>query len=204
VKKKYDKTRIQEAVRTAELKSSGEFVTVIAKKSDSYNYIALFWSAIIALTAPPAVYFFFPALDFHFIYLIQVAAFLVANILFMNTALVIYLIPRDLKHMRARRLAIESFFNQGIHTTKDRAGVLFFVSLAEKYVEIIADKGINEKVSPDIWNKIVDQFIVDVRAGEITRGMVTAIESCSNLLAEHFPRQKNDVNELGDKLIELD
>lgn len=204
-----EKVRIRKAVEEAELSTSGEFVTVIAARSDEYRYIPLLWASMIALALPalclPLWSYFLPNLFVapEMLYIIQVACFLVAAFAFQVEALKMKLIPGGVKKERAARLANMVFLKEGLHRTKDRAGVLLFVSFAERYVEIIADSGINEKVDQDYWAGVVESFLGRVKNGEITEGFIRAIEGCREPLALHFPVQEDDANELPDRLIEI-
>jgi len=62
-----------------------------------------------------------------------------------------YVVPRRAKHDRAHSEAMRQFFAQGLDKTEHRTGVLIFASVAERYAEIVADAGINEKVTPQVW-----------------------------------------------------
>ena len=80
------------------------------------------------------------------VYQIQLAVFILLALLFLFVPEVhLWLIPRQVKHARASRLAKAEFYQQGVQLTPQHSGVLLFVSMAEHYVEIVADKGIHEK-----------------------------------------------------------
>ena len=106
------------------------------------------------------------------------------------------LVPNSLKRRRASQLAREQFFAQRLHLTRARTGVLIFVSVAEHYVEIIADEGINARVPPGTWDKAVADFVEQVRAGRVTDGFLSVVEVVGARLAEHFPRPLDDRDEL--------
>ncbi|MBK8157680.1 MAG: hypothetical protein IPK59_02415 [Rhodospirillaceae bacterium] len=81
--------------------------------------------------------------------------------------------------------------------------MLFFVSLAEHHVEIIADRGIHGRVTPGEWQAIVDAFSGEVRAGAVEAGYQGAIAALGTILATHFPSDGKPRNELGNRLIQL-
>lgn len=198
-----DKDEIRKAVQNAERRTSGEFVTVIARQSDSYFSTPVMWAALVALIVPVALIFVFSFSDAKLVLDIQLAVFLILYAVFQIEAVKMKLVPKSLKKNRVQKLAYQQFLLTGTGSTRDHSGVLFFVSLAERSVEIIADKGINDKVDKDEWQKIVNTFIKDVKNNEYRHGFITAIEQCGNLLSAHFPIQPGDKNELADKLIEL-
>ena len=75
----------------------------------------------------------------------------------------------------------------GVAHTKNRTGVLIFVSLAERYARIIADEGIAEKVQGAEWQAAIDALTGHMRDGRIAQGFVAAIERCGAVLAAHAP-----------------
>ncbi len=109
-----------------------------------------------------------------------------------------------MKQRRASLLAHEQFLLQGLHHTEGRNGILLFVSTGEHYVEIIADKGINEAVAADTWDAIVQTFVQRVQLGQMETGFIEAIAACGEVLAQHFPAQAQNPNELPNHLIELE
>ena len=113
------------------------------------------------------------------------------------------LVPDWITRRRASRGAREQFFERGLHLTRARTGVLIFVSVAEHYVEIIADEGIDTLVPPGTWDKAVADFVERVRAGRVAEGFLAAIEVVGTRLAEHFPRAPDDRDELPNHLIEI-
>jgi len=200
---KTEKLRIAEAVRAAEAKTSGEIVTVIARASDDYLQVGLLWAGFFALSAPGLILLFKPDISVFYLYEIQLGIFVAAMAVLHWSPLKMFFVPAALQRRYARRLAREQFFVQGLHLTRERTGVLVFVSVAEHYVEIIADAGINERSSKGEWDDVVTHFIADVRAGRIEQGFLSAIAACGDRLAQHFPRRENDHNELPNRLIEL-
>src|SRR5262249_36279471 len=91
----------------------------------------------------------------------------------------------------------------GLHHTKNRTGVLIFASVAERYAEIVADAGINEKVTPHVWDQAIAALIAGIKQGRAGDGFVAAIEQCGAVLAEHFPPGALDRDELPNKLVEI-
>ncbi len=198
-----EKQHIAAAIAAAERKTQGELVTVITPCSDAYRHIPFLWAALLALLVPGVLSVFENPLPGDLAYLAQICTFLGAAALFNWLPLKMCLIPADVKRLRAHRLAREQFFLQKLHMTRERTGVLLFVSVAERYVEIIADQGINDKVAPDAWQSIVTGFIGRVRQRQIAEGFLTAIAACGELLAQHFPATDDNRNELPNRLVEL-
>lgn len=199
-----DKTRITAAIHAAEKSTSGEFVAVVARASEHYVLVPLLWSAILALLFPGACLLGGVSMPWVHIYQIQLLIFIVlAIVLLCVPGLHLMLIPRHVKHARASRLAQAQFYVQGVQLTAHHSGVLFFVSLAERYVEIVADKGIHERLGEEHWQGIIDAFVTQVSRGRVVDGFVDAIGACGAAMAEHYPPDPAETNQLSDGLIEL-
>lgn len=199
-----DKARITAAIHAAEKSTSGEFVAVVARASDHYLLLPLLWSAMLALLFPGACLLAGVSLPWVRIYQLQLLIFIALAVLLLSVpGLHLKLIPRQVKHAHASRLARAQFYAQGVQLTAHHSGVLFFVSLAERYVEIVADKGIHEKLGEARWRSIIDLFVAQVRRGNVVDGFVDAIGACGTAMAEHYPPDPDDTSELSDGLIEL-
>jgi putative membrane protein len=199
-----DKARITAAIHAAEKNTSGEFVAVVAHASDHYVLVPLLWAAIAALLMPGACLLLGAPLGWIHLYQIQLLTFIVLAVLLLSVpGLHLRLVPTRVKHARASRLAKAQFYSQGVQLTPHHSGVLFFVSLAERYVEIVADKGIHGKIGEARWRGIVDLFLDKVRHGRVVDGFVAAIDACGAAMAEHYPPDPNEPDELSDGLIEL-
>jgi putative membrane protein len=199
-----DKARITAAIHAAEKNTSGEFVAVVARASDHYVLLPLLWSAILALLFPGACRLGGLPMSWVHLYQIQLLIFIGLAILLLSApGLHLKLIPQHVKHAHASRLAQAQFYLQGVQLTAHHSGVLFFVSLAERYVEIVADKGIHERLGEEHWRGIIDRFVAQVRQGRVVDGFVDAIGACGAAMSEHYPPDPNETNQLSDGLIEL-
>jgi len=137
------------------------------------------------------------------IYLAQLSVFAVAALVLSHPAVLFRIVPRRTKNEHAHAVALTQFLAQGLHRTEHRTGVLIFASAAERYAEVIADAGINEKVDAEVWNAAVADLTSAVKAGRAADGFVAAIERCGAVLAAHFPPGSLDREELPDKLVEI-
>lgn len=194
---------VEQAVARTERTTDAELVTVLARQADEYHWVGLFWAALVALLVP-GIIFFFPAwFGLQTMLLIQWGTFFVLGVLFQIPAVTIKLVPRHLRHARAAALARVQFLEQNLHRTEHAVGLLIFVSEAERYVEIIADQGIAERVDNAQWEAIIKRFTERVVAGETRAGFVECVESCGALLAEVLPATEKK-NELPNRLVILD
>ena len=197
-----DHRRIAEAITEAERKTSGEIVAVIAPESASYLHGPFLWAALVALAVPwPFVFWtWWPIQD---IYLLQLAVFAALVILLMPRSVRMALIPRSVKHARAHRRAMEQFLAQNLHTTVGRTGVLIYVSVGERFAEIVADAAIHDRVAEGVWDAIVADLTDCIGRGRPGDGFVRAIGAVGEHLAKHFPPDPARPHVLSNHLIVL-
>jgi len=99
----------------------------------------------------------------------------------------------------ARSRAIEVFSQLGVWDTEDNNGVLIYLLLADRDVEIVADRGINSLVGSAEWEGICRIMEAALRRGEFEQAVLAAIEAVTRLLAQHFPPRAGDRNELANR-----
>jgi len=217
-----DHQAISEAVAAAEERSAGEIVTIIAGESNSFNDVALLWSALAAFAALSVLALFpefylakvdwlignwqfewTPARVFALALFVATMKFLAMWLLQLWRPLRMALVPAPLKHARVRDRAVRYFKVGAERRTVGRTGILIYLSLAEHRAEIVADAAIAAKVSPEVWGDAMAAMLDEIRAGRPGAGMIAAVERVGLVLAEHFPRADDDRNELPDRLIEL-
>ena len=111
--------------------------------------------------------------------------------------------PQSLLANRAHQNAVNQFIARNIHITKARTGVLLFVSVDERFAEVVADDAINAHVPQPEWDRIVAMLIDGARHGRYAAGFLDAIAATGSLLQAHFPKSADDRNELDDHVVEL-
>ena len=177
----------------------GEVVLALRPRSDSYNRGPLLFGVVVAwailgfeLFSP----YEFP-LD---------AIFLEPALIGAAAAFLAAFIPgftRILVSPRKRRQSVEcaaraTFQERGVGLTRERTGVLLYVSLLEREAVVVADKGITDIVPPEVWRSMASR--VEARAGNArdAAGLAQTIQLLTELLAAELPARADDVNELGD------
>ena len=197
-----DSQRVVEAIRAAETKTSGEIYCVIARACGDHHLVPIAWAALLALAMPwPLIHLTnWPA---GIIYIVQLAVFIVVAALLSLPVIRFRIVPKRRLHGRAHLVAMQQFFAQGLHLTEHRTGVLIFASVAERYAEIVADAGINDKVAPEAWTSAIAAMVSDIKQGRPGDGFVSAIEMCGEELAQHFPPGELNPNELPDRVVEI-
>jgi uncharacterized membrane protein len=107
------------------------------------------------------------------------------------------------RNQPARERALDIFSHLRIWDTAHNNGVLIYLLLADRDVEIIADRGIDPKVGASGWEKICSAMETDFRAGDFERGVIKGIDAVSKQLATHFPKHDSNKNELPDAPVVL-
>ena len=225
-----DRARIEAAIKAAEAGTTGEIYCVVAGESSDYRETPLAWGVIAALGAPAVLL----AAGIHVTapddfgggwtaaqmtsaaegaaraalsgtILLQCVLFVAVAILVAIPPIRRFMTPRGLKRERVRRRAQEQFLAKNLQATRERTGVLIYVSAKEHMAELIADEGISAKVQNAAWDGAMARLIDGVRAGRPADGFEDAISLCGAILAEHFPpREGDNPNELSDAVVVLE
>jgi len=217
-----DHEEVTAAVAAAELTTSGEIVTVVAKESDGYTDVALAISAFVAFTAlillaffpdPPLALYdavtggwnteWTPSGIFGLAGGIGIALFLGTFALTLIPAVRFALIPGRVKTLRAEEAAIRHFKVGAERRTHGRTGVLIFVSLREHRAQIVADEAIASKVAPEVWGEAMVDMLAEIKQGKLGAGIAAGVRDVGDILSPHFPRADDDENELPDRLIQV-
>lgn len=203
-----DRRRVVATIKDAEIHTSGEVIVVVAKQSDDYVHVPIHIAAGIALAVPfvmPWVGRFFPwaTVSLWLVFLIQLIVFILVALVLSQNWFRYVVTPRKLMHKYAHRNAATQFLTFHTHATGGRTGVLIFVSLLERYVEVVGDTAIAAKVTHADWQKIVDRMLPLLKARRFADALVLGVEDCGRTLAEHFPPNTPNPNELPDHFIML-
>ena len=92
------------------------------------------------------------------------------------------------------------FEKLAIHKTELRNGVLFYLSVNDRKFAILGDAGINAVTPDNFWEEIKETILNHFKKNEFDLGLSTGIKMAGQALKEHFPYQKDDVNELSDEI----
>jgi putative membrane protein len=217
-----DHAIVHDAVGKAEADTDAEIVTIVARRSDAYHDAGLHWAILCAFLVAGIAAAFPHAYESMILWILggwehevalqtlllfllghMLLKFLAVRYLLAIPALRMMFTPRSTKLRRVRRRAIELFRTAAESRTARLTGVLIYLSLDEHRAEIVADKSIADKVSPDVWGDAMAALIDEAKQGRIAEGMARAIEKAGIVLAEHCPKQSDNPNELPDRLIEL-
>lgn len=210
---------INKAAAHVESVSSGEVLTAVIRESSDYAFpellfalaggiiyylVAMFFHSGIAERISAL---FWNPLPWHITAFYGASTLFVIGVLYMLSNIPGFdrlIVPGTVIKRNVHRRALIHFAESGAVNTRDRTGILFFISLRERQVEIIADEGINSKVEPDEWSSILNSLLSEIKKGNAAEGLERAIMDCSEILEKYFPVKNDDINELPDGIVFLE
>lgn len=203
-----DLERIKKAVHDAESKISGEIVPVFVERSGIYS-IANYRAALIGAATfflliiifdryVPSLAVYDPVLIFS---IVMLGGFIGALKSHFLNPVKRFMLSQGHLDQATRKRAESAFLEEEVFNTRQRTGILIFISFFEHEVIVMADKGISKMVDQKEWDTLVRIIIEHIKKGKITDGIVSAITRCGDILLEKgFVITPDDVNELGDEL----
>jgi putative membrane protein len=197
-----DRARIADAIRAAEANTAGEIYVVVAAEAAEFRSIPVLWAAIVALIVPWPL-FLLTNLPAGLILTLQVVTFVALATVLSFDRIRHSLVPPSIAATAARKAAQAQFLAHGVHLTAERTGILIYVALADRRVEIVADDGINRKVAQSELDQLADDVVAEARAGALAEGLVTAVNDAGTLLSRHFPPAAVNPNELPNRVVEI-
>src|SRR5215213_2935178 len=169
-----ERARIGNAIEAAEAQTAGEIYVVVARQADDHRLVPVFWAALLALLIPWPLHFF-TEISTTTILFIQGAGFLLTASVLAHPRLRPMIVPANIACDTARNAAHAQFFAHGVHLTRDRTGVLIYVALAERCVEVVADDVIDAKVDQSEWKALTQQIIAAAKEDRLAEGLIQAI-----------------------------
>lgn len=200
--------QIKSAVQKAEENISGEIVPVFVERSGFYTIANYRGGVLLAGITFIAIILFdryVPALailDPMLIFFVVLLAGLMGGILTHTLPFIKRrLVSREHLDQATKKRAETAFLEEEVFNTRQRTGILIFISFFEHEVMVLADRGISKVVDQKEWDAMVQHIIEKIRMGEITEGIVDAIHRCGEILHEKgFLKSADDINELRDDL----
>jgi putative membrane protein len=185
--------RIDAAIAAIERSTAADLCLVVTRVSDRYSLYPVAWAAIGALLLGGLVSLMRPEIASRTTILIQLSLLIVLTLVLDWLPIRLSIVPERVKHAHARQLAHREF-NAHIVGAPKRNLILLFVSLGERYVEIVADHETHALAPAGAWNKIVDDFLATVKAGRVADGVLAAAAACGDILKTQHPASNEDRN----------
>ncbi len=192
-----EKTKIKETTQTIELKTDGEIAVMVVDNSDHYLEAEVLGGIVFAsLLALAASVLFFHESLYAYIPLSFVLFFPFRWIGAKFSRLKLVFIGHHRKVATVHHRALRAFYEKRLDQTKYHTGVLFFISLLERKVWVLADKGIHKKMEQETLNQFAKMVSRGIKEDRACESLCQAIEGIGRLLAEHFPLTPGHKDEL--------
>jgi len=194
-----EKERLKAATHEVESRTIGEIVVMVVDHSDLYIEAEVLGSVLLGslLSLILTVLFFHSS----------IWSYIPLSFIFFFPCWFLFIKAETLKRIfigiRRKEEAVtlraeRAFFERGLYKTKKNTGVLFFLSLLEKKVWVLADKGIYEKMDQETLNRFADEVSRGIKEGRACDALSQAIQEVGGYLSKHFPITPEDTNELPD------
>jgi len=197
-----EKERLKAITQEVESRTIGEIVVMVVDRSDHYIDAEVLGGALLGSLLSLILTLLF----FHF----SIWSYVPLSFLFFFPCRFLFQKVDGLKKLfigirrkeEAVRLRAErAFFERGLYKTKRNTGVLFFLSLLERKVWILADKGIYEKMEQETLNRFANEVSRGIREGRACDALSKAIQEIGVVLSRHFPITSDDTDELPDEVM---
>jgi putative membrane protein len=211
---------VEEAVALAELRTSGEIVPVVATSSGRYDRAEDLFGVLVALVALAGSWLLFQEFSvaegdwgqrleltlgpLQLVPIVLVGFVVGAILATLVPELRLPFIGRGEMEAEVERAARAAFQELRVRGTAGGTGVLIYLSLFERMVHVLGDEAISAQVEQERWQEVCDTVVAGVKNRRPAQGLGEGILSCGELLAEHFPVEPGDRDELANALHILD
>ncbi len=197
-----DKGAIEAAIAEVETKTAGEVAVMVVDQSDSYPEAQIFAGIIFGTGLSLAITeLFFGESLWAFLPLVVLFATAIGVLSRFLPFLIRLMGSGQRMETRVQDRALQAFYEKGLYKTRDDTGVLFFISLLEHRVWVLADSGIYSKISPAELQDYASLVAQGVKQGKAVTMLCEEIRRVGEVLATHFPIKDDDTNELSNKVI---
>lgn len=204
-----DREKIKKEVEEAEKYTSGEIVPMVVSRSYHYPMSDVIGGFIFALPLSLILTYFAGGWlwignynMWLFLGIITVLFVIFQQVVKRTESLKSLFISNREIEEEVEEAAITGFFREGLYRTRDETGILLFISVFERRVWVLADRGINEKVKEGQWDDIVKNIIEGIKNRDQADAIRRAVEEVGRILKEHFPVKQDDRDELKNLIIE--
>ncbi len=200
-----EKERLKATTQEVESRTIGEIIIMVVDRSNHYLDAEVFGGVLLgSLLSLILTLLFFHSSIWSYIPL-SFLFFFPCRVLFRRIdALKRLFIGIGRKEDAVRLRAERSFFEKGLYKTKKNTGVLFFLSLLERKVWVLADKGIYEKMDQETLNRFAREVSRGIKEGRACEALSQAIQEIGELLSRHFPITPDDTDELPNAVLTED
>ncbi len=207
-----EKREIETCVKEVEKNTSGEIVPLVVSASYHYPMSNMIGALIFGLLISVVLTLVFSirkswggvtALDLWLFPAVFAVSFLLFHELIKRISWLkrIFITKAEINE-EVEEAALTSFYRNGLNNTRDRTGILIFISVFERRAFVLADEGINAKVDTGVWQEIVGTVVQGIRQRRQAQGICRAVRRCGDLIRKAFPIKSDDTDELDNLIVE--
>jgi putative membrane protein len=193
---------ISETIREVEARTAGEVAVMVVDRSDTFPEARIMAGILLGglLSLIITDRFIDDSLWF-FVPLTAILALIIGLGAGFVPAALRFFVPAGRQEARVQERALRAFYEKGLYKTRDNTGVLFFISLLEHRVWLLADEGIYSKIPQADLQEYAQDIAKSVKSGTTATALCREIRNIGAVLAEHFPIKPDDINELSDHVL---
>lgn len=213
---KAEKERIRKSVDSAESQTTGEIAVMLVDQSDGYREaeiagavaLAGFFSTVVSLVLDyTTTLSWLPSTDPHYT---SIWFWIPATLVLLPPSWYLFrlfpplklaLVSRKRVAMAVRQRAVLSFYQKGLHRTRNETGILIFISLLERRVSILADRGIYAVIGQAFWHSKASKLVSGIKNNKPLEVLLEVIGECGAELRNHFPCSSDNPDEVPNDLI---
>jgi putative membrane protein len=182
-----DRERIRAAIEHVRTSTAAKFAFAAVPASDHYAFFPEIWAAVVALALTGVLALVRPHLSIGAGFAVNAALFVALSFVFEWWPIRLWLVPAGFKRMAVARMARRQYAANLISKDAEHNGVMLFASLAERHLEIIAERDAHAHAPAGTWETIVANATATMRSQGVAEGLVQAILACGQLQAAWFP-----------------
>lgn len=197
-----DKKRIEDTIQGVECCTIGEVAVMVVNSSDEYREATVLGSVLLGSGISLLLSEAFLNASLNYFILLSFLFFPLIWMLFKALpVLKTSFVGRLRLEEAVRERALRAFYEKGLYKTKANTGVLFFISVLEHKVWVLADKGIYEKIDQQTLNTFAQTVSSGIKENRACDALCSSIAEAGKILAKHFPLTPGDTNELSDQVM---
>jgi putative membrane protein len=179
------------ALADARGRTSARLALTVVYVSDKYPLYSLVYGALAGIAVLGALALGWPNLPLRDGFYAAVGATIVVTALFDIMPLRLKFIPRHAKFWECWELAHRSFAARILAQNDRKTGILIFVSLGERYIEVVTDRDVDRHIPQSVWDALIKDFTTAAKRRRIGEGLIAAVENATKVLEQHYPAQRS-------------
>jgi Predicted membrane protein len=181
------RAKLKEALEAVEQRTSARVAVTTVPISDKYKLYPALYGGQAAFLMGAVLAVFYPHMPLRQAFFIVVVVAGLASFLLDFWPLRLAVVPRHAKLWECWELAHRAFASRVLAQNDRKTGILLFVSLGERYVEVVTDRDVDRHIPQSVWDAIIKDFLAEAKAGRVGEALPKMVEASAGVLAEHYP-----------------